>query len=159
MFDPLMDALNALRQRGVSFTVVNNRLRVHPKHAYKTLRDEEREFLRLNRSAIKARVLSGLPPLAAPVAANGTDDSQRHNPTQTPLPFAELERERAAERERIERELRAERARAARDAYIKQHDPETWRLLHFNDPDEILRRNNDATAVMNSPYQPPIHNW
>jgi len=146
--NPLLDGLNALRQRGLSFSVRNNRLRVHPKHAYKTLSDEERTFLKRNRSAIKDVVLRGLPPLAAPVAATIETDSQQHHPIQTGLPVTQ-----------IVHELRAARARAERDAYIKQHDPETWRVLHFNDPDEIARRNNEATAVMNSPYQPPIHNW
>jgi len=35
-----------------------------------------------------------------------------------------------------------------RDAWMKIHNLQGWRAIHFNDPDEITRRNAEATAEM-----------
>lgn len=34
------------------------------------------------------------------------------------------------------------------DAWLKAHDLEAWRVVHYNDPEEVERRNREATAVM-----------
>ncbi len=68
--DSLMEFVNTLRRRGLNFTIKNNRLRVHPKHAFKLLTDEERFTLKRDRTAIKATVKRGLPHLTHATAAN-----------------------------------------------------------------------------------------
>jgi len=155
----LINFVYSLEARSIRLVLRRNRLNAGA--SQRLLTAAERTYINANREALKELLQDCR--TAAPVAAESsflekellcsgaaTIDTTGSEHSQTPSsPPAAA----------IVHELRAARARAERDAYIKQHDPDTWRVLHFNDPDEILRRNNEATAAMNSPYQPPIHNW
>lgn len=70
--DPLMDGINELRRQRVNFTVKNNRLRFHPKHAYKSLSEARHLFIKQNRAAIKAAVQRGLPALPRAIAPSAS---------------------------------------------------------------------------------------
>ena len=72
------------------------------------------------------------------VTWGGDDDGPRA--PQPPVPHTpEWVRQRAEDEQ-----LR----NADRDAWLKRHDLATWRVLHWNDKEEVERRNRDATAVM-----------
>ena len=139
----LINFVYSLEARGIALVLRRNRLNAGA--SQRLLTAEERAFINANRLALKELLQDPQRTLVAPVAAESSTTGSEHNETQSTSPVAE-----------VDPELLAARARAARDAYIKQHDPETWRVLHFNDPAEIARRNEEATAAMNSPYRSPI---
>lgn len=70
--------LKGLAARGVSVTLRNNRLWIHPGHAYKELADNELLFLRHNRKDIKTAVREGFAPDVA-------SSPQPEVPTPAPL--------------------------------------------------------------------------
>jgi hypothetical protein len=47
---------------------------------------------------------------------------------------------------------------AARDAQLKEHNLAAWRVIHYNDPDEIERRRVEATTLMTRVRRPAFPN-
>jgi hypothetical protein len=123
--------VRALMARGVTVLVRNNRIWFHlhgrpSSAAFSELSDDELLFLRHNREAIKAVVRAGLP--ADDVAPSATQ----------PVPPVSRAVERTAGVPR-------ESSPTVAPAPIS---PEVLRIIHGNRPEEIERRNREATAVM-----------
>jgi len=111
----LVSWIAALRSRGVSFAVTNNRLRVSP---WRKLSTGDQTMLRQHRDAIKKLIREGMPGLpAAPSVGKSA-------------------------------------AAVDRDAQLKKHDLESWRVIHHNDRDEIERRRVEATSLMTRVSRP-----
>jgi hypothetical protein len=141
MSDAIADWIAGLARRGISVTVVNNRLRTDPPKAYAQLTDIELLFLRHNKVAIKLAVVNGSVALSD---APPTPPQEIHAPTteQPAQPSTDAHCEYC-------------RYSLARCAALKDTRLDIWRLLHFRDPEEIARKNREATEVMLCAVPPP----
>jgi hypothetical protein len=113
----------ALRARGVTLTLKGNRLHLYPWDSYRRLSPDELMTLKEHRAEIKAVVRD------APTAHE--DDASNTIGTR---PVQEAGSESAPPIDL--------------DARLKEHNPDAWRAIHANDPEEIKRRTREATAVM-----------
>ncbi len=112
--------LEGLAARGVSVTVRNNRLCLHPARAYKDLTDDEVLALRHHRAAIKDVVNAGTRfDVVQPVAPA----AERTTPAPKPCQWC-------------------------RRAPCIGREHHAFAVLHALDPEEQKRRDAEATAVM-----------
>jgi hypothetical protein len=143
--------LQTLAARGVTVTLRNNRIDIHPYIAFSQLSDEELLFLRHNREAIKAVVRAGF---AAPTVSENDEDHRRATISEVgvkgvapPAPRSDVDSRRSV----IGRSESAPITTACHycggpcvgDAHF------AYRALHYHDPEEVKRRAADATAEMN----------
>ena len=68
--------VGGLRERDTTLGVKNNRLKLYPGNAWKTLTEDEIECLRLHRPAIKLLVEDADEPLPAPAPEPGTEKTE-----------------------------------------------------------------------------------
>jgi hypothetical protein len=113
--------LTPIRKRGGTWTLKEgtNRLR----YPFTLLTDTELAFLREHRDAIKELVRRGLPALEV---EHATTPCEPETPTVAPAAARPVDR----------------------DARLKALNLDSWRAIHWNDPEEVERRDQEATAVM-----------
>ena len=142
--------LQTLAARGVTVTVVNNRVGIHPYGAFSELADDELLFLRHNREAIKAAVRAGF-------TASAVSEVSEDHPSQTisaaggtwvapPPPRSDVDSRRSV----IGRAPSAPIPTACRycGGPCVGKDRDVYRALHALDPAEVARRDTEATAEM-----------
>jgi hypothetical protein len=133
--------LQALAARGVSVSLRGNRLELHPPTAYKALTDAELITLRHHREDIKAVVRAGLPSEASAMpAGNAAVSTPAPAPVPDPIcPYCHQPLTRCAQ--------------------IKETRLDAWQALHYSDPEEVKRRDAEATAVMMHQIGKPLPDW
>ncbi len=118
--------------RGVTLTVRNNRLSMHPPSAYSALSDEELLILRHHREVIKQVVRRG-----------GTYAATTHEPApackQTGAPTPHVGKPDAPAPEPVCQYCGQQCVGPEHDAY---------EVLHWNDPEEVKSRDDEATKEM-----------
>ncbi|MBE3071704.1 MAG: hypothetical protein IMZ67_01900 [Acidobacteria bacterium] len=123
------DLLAALRGRGLELRLVVNRLRAFDaagRYAWPELLSDEVAFIRTNRQALKRRL------------RDGPRDSTPLLEVDTPAPLVSPPEPCAYGCGTL-----------ARCTAMKKHNLDAWRVIHGNDPEEIVRRGREATQLMN----------
>jgi hypothetical protein len=123
MNDPCVAFAEGLLQRGIEVVLRGNRLHVWPGKAYKHLTDAEREFINVNRDALKE--------LARSHALPETTVVWQQPPTPTPTPTA----------------TQPESCPYCWGTCVGTSH-EFYKTFHFLDPREVERRNAAATRLM-----------